>query len=642
MAAGGKSMTEQPKRPRRTATRAPTTPDPVELAMEAAADGGAPSEPVRALLENQNRLIGWQIATERAAFALKLLTACVGIVAAVVVATLLISASQYRGLTVQPFSVPPELEARGLNGSAVATRVLDKLTALQAATVSLRAPNSYANSWGDSVEVQIPQTGVSAGELWKFLRSWLGEEVKITGEVVRVGTGLQVTTRAGGQAAAPLLGQEAELEALLDRAAEAIFAETQPYRYAIHLSRTDRVAESIAVLEQLSVTGDETDRKWALAAWSLQLQLLGEFEASVAKAEAALAIDPGFGLARANLAGVLGTMGRTEESYRQSRMTADAMRDDTDMNRDISAAFILEMEGSVLDSQHDHTGAAARYEAAASADGRSQRGVVFDRAAQLAALHEFSLGRDLTRHSSDQSAATDRLGVALTPLERYEVQACLAAEDWPCLVAAADTVFAEPDPASPTYAVERQLWRTNQAPLLALAYARVGDMAAADRLIALAPTDLFHGVLGRAEIAAIRGDIQASERGFAHASRLTPSLADAPYLWGRARLARGDRAGAITQLSLAAAKAARWADPLKYWGDALAAGGDHRGAIRKYRDAAERAPRWGGLHLAWGKALEAGGKRAEATERYRAAAAMDLSAAERAEVGARLRGRNAA
>ena len=139
------------------------TPDPVELAMEAAADGGAPSEPVRALLENQNRLIGWQIATERAAFALKLLTACVGIVAAVVVATLLISASQYRGLTVQPFSVPPELEARGLNGSAVATRVLDKLTALQAGTVSLRAANSYANSWGDSVEVQIPQTGVSAG-----------------------------------------------------------------------------------------------------------------------------------------------------------------------------------------------------------------------------------------------------------------------------------------------------------------------------------------------------------------------------------------------------------------------------------------------------------------------------------------------
>lgn len=95
-------------------------------------------------------------------------------------------------------------------------------------------------------------------------------------------------------------------------------------------------------------------------------------------------------------------------------------------------------------------------------------------------------------------------------------------------------------------------------------------------------------------------------------------------------------------MSLATAKAPRWADPLKYWGDALAAGGDHRGAIRKYRDAAERAPRWGGLHLAWGKALEVAGKQAEAAERYRAAATMDLSATERAEVGARLRGLGAA
>lgn len=624
-------MTDKPKRPKRTTARGATTPDPIELAMEAAAEGREPSGPVRTLLENQNRLIGWQIATERAGFGLKLLTGFVGVVAAVVVATVLISASQYRGLTVQPFSVPPELEARGLNGSAVATRVLDKLTALQAGTVSLRAANSYANSWGDSVEVQIPQTGVSAGELWKFLRSWLGEEVKITGEVVRVGTGLQVTTRAGGQAAAPLLGEEAELEALLDRAAEAIFAETQPYRYAIHLSRTGRIPESITVLERLSVTGDETDRKWALAAWSLQLQMLGQFEASVAKAEAALAIDPGFGLARANLGGVLGTMGRTEDAYRQNLLTADAMRDDTDMNPDISDAFIQEMEGMVLGAQHDHMAAAARYETAAAADGRSQRGVAFRRAVQLAALHEFGRGRELTRHTSDQSGGTEEVGAAMTPMDRYEAIVCVMAENWPCVVRAAGTYFAEPDSGSPTYAVERHSWLAAQAPMLAYAYARTGDMAEAERLIALSPADLATPVLERAAIAAIRGDVQASERGFAYAARLTPSLADAPYRWGRARLERGDRAGAIAQLSLAAAKAPRWADPLKYWGDALAAGGDHRGAIRKYRDAAQRAPRWGALHLAWGRALDASGRRADAVERYRMAAGMDLSAADQIE-----------
>lgn len=630
-------MNEREKRGGRTSRRGPTTDDPIELAMEAAADGREPDGPVRTLLENQNRLIGWQIATERAAFALKVLTASVGVIVAVVAATLLISASQYRGLTVQPFSVPPDLETRGLNGSAVATRVLDKLTALQSATVSLRAPNSYANSWGDSVEVQIPQTGVSAGELWKFLRSWLGEEVKITGEVVRVPGGLQVTTRAGGQAAAPLLGEEAELEALLDRAAEAIFAETQPYRYAIYLSRVDRIEESIAVLEQLAATGDETDRKWALAAWSLQLQMLGQFDASIAKAEAALAIDPDFGLARANLGGVLATVGRTEEAYRQNLITAGAMRGDADLNPAISEAFILEMDGQVLIQQHDYARAAERFEVAAQSDGRTERGVALSQALAIAALHDVSRGRELVRHGAEPATATGTLATTdVTPLEQFDAQSCYLAEDWPCMVAASRTVFREPEGDSPTLAAERRVWLTSILPLLAVAHARIGDMPTAEAMIARTATDTYNAAMARGLVAAEKGDAQASERWFAQAIRLAPSLADAHYHRGRARLERGDEAGAASALALAATTAPRWADPLKYWGDALAAGGDRRGAIDKYRKAAQRAPRWGGLHLAWGRALEAGGERSQALERYRAAANMDLSPTERAEVRRRL------
>lgn len=69
-------MARQPRAAK--AASAPTSDDPVELAMEAAATGRAPSAAVQALIENQNRLVGWQIATERAAFALKLLTVVVG------------------------------------------------------------------------------------------------------------------------------------------------------------------------------------------------------------------------------------------------------------------------------------------------------------------------------------------------------------------------------------------------------------------------------------------------------------------------------------------------------------------------------------------------------------------------------------
>ncbi len=592
--------------------------------MEASSTGQAPSAAVQALIENQNRLVGWQVATERAAFALKSLTVVVGVVVAVIVAAVLISASQYRGLTIQPFSVPPELEARGLTGAAVATRVLDKLTALQAGTVSVRAPNSYANSWGDSVEVEIPQMGVSAGELWRFLRSWLGEEVKITGEIVRLSDGLQITARAGGQAGPPILGTEAELETLLDRTAEAIFAETQPYRHAIYLGRTDRLDEALAAFERLAATGDETDRKWALAGWSLHLQA-SDPEASVAKAEAALAIDPDFGLARANLAGVLRGLGRDEEVYGHERLVARALRGNPDLNPDLAEGFILEMEGSTLSTEHDHRAAAAKYRAAAAFDGRSERSAALEYAAQLIYLHDFAGGRAIVANMP----AEQRPGL----LRLYDLGVCLQREDWVCFAAGMDELLASP--AEGSEAIHRR-WLVGTAPFLALGRARTGDMAGAEALIAQTPSDTYLAVTTRGQIAAVKADVRTSERWFAEAVRLAPSLADAHQAWGRARLERGDRPGAVEQFALAAGKAPRWADPLKYHGDALAAGGDHHGAIRKYRAAAERAPRWGALHLAWGRALEAQGKRSEAMAKYRAAAGMDLPAADRAEVARRL------
>ena len=623
----------RPKRARR-ATRPLTTDDAIELAMEAEAAGHPASGPAADLIRTQARLVGWQIASERANFSLKVLTAVVGIVVAVIVATMLISAANYRGLTIQPFSVPPELEARGLDGSAVAARLLDKLSALQNGTISLRAPNSYANSWGDTVEVEIPQTGVSAGELWRFLRSWLGEEVKITGELVRQTDGrLQITARAGGDAPPPVLGDEAELEALLDQVAEAIFQETQPYRYAVYLTRTGRMTDAIAAFENLAATGDETDRKWALAGLSLQLQRIGDFDGAIARAEEALEIDPDFGLARANLAGVLGTVGRIEESYQHELRTAQALRNDADLNPEISAGFILEMEATVLDVEHDHQGAAALLQRAAEFDSRSQWGAGLQVALQHAYLHDVARGRRALGR-----APTTEDSEALLSRDSYEAVGCLILEDWPCFTRLMDAVLAPaPAPDRPE-AASRQIWLISNAPFIALGRAHSGDLAGAQSLIAETPTDTYLAAEMRGRIFALSGDAEAAERWFARAVALAPSLADGRLAWGRARLARGDHAGAIEQFELAADRAPRWADPLKFWGDALAAQGEHRGAIRRYGQAMERAPRWGALHLALGRSLAASGRTDEARERWRAAAGMDLNPADRAEVRQRLAG----
>ena len=66
----------------------------------------------------------------------------VALAAAIVAAALIAmawEAAHDHGLVVEAFSAPPDLAARGLTGQVVARQVLDRLSDLQAQTVTLRA-----------------------------------------------------------------------------------------------------------------------------------------------------------------------------------------------------------------------------------------------------------------------------------------------------------------------------------------------------------------------------------------------------------------------------------------------------------------------------------------------------------------------
>ena len=95
------------------------------------------------------------------------------------------SAAHADGLVIESFSVPPDIAARGLTGQVVAEEILDGLTEIQTATVSSRTGRAYAGSWGDDIKVEIPETGISIGEAYRFLRRWLGHESHVSGSVWR-------------------------------------------------------------------------------------------------------------------------------------------------------------------------------------------------------------------------------------------------------------------------------------------------------------------------------------------------------------------------------------------------------------------------------------------------------------------------
>ena len=174
------------------------------------------------------------------------------------------------GLVIEAFQVPPDMASRGLSGQVVAGQLLDKLTAMQNATQSARPPQSYANNWGNDVKVQIPDTGISIGEFNRYLHAWLGHETHIEGEVFRTAAGVTVTARVSGDGGATFSGPEADIDALLQKTAERIYRQTQPYRFAVFRlhnlttgSNSAELKEAQEVLTQLTTNPDREERAWA-------------------------------------------------------------------------------------------------------------------------------------------------------------------------------------------------------------------------------------------------------------------------------------------------------------------------------------------------------------------------------------------
>lgn len=224
------------------------------------------------------------------------------------------TASQDDGLVIKSFSVPPDLAARGLSGQVVASQLLDKLVQLQAATSSNRPAKSYANNWGNDLKVQIPDTGVSVGEAYRFLSQWLGHQTHISGEVFRTAIGIGVTARVTGDEAATFGGPERDLDALVQKAAEHVYQRTQPYRYAIYEVDAGNIPRARDVLHRLVAESSGVERAWAeIGLGTLeQNEAGGDEQAALRYYRAAVADDPDIGLARADLAEAERALGHDE------------------------------------------------------------------------------------------------------------------------------------------------------------------------------------------------------------------------------------------------------------------------------------------------------------------------------------------
>ena len=576
--------------------------------MEAEASGvmpeGVAHEVLRkqsTLLSRQSILTGWQIASERASFALKVLTGVAGVAVASALAAMAWQASRSDGLVVEAFSVPPALVSRGATGEVVARGVLDRLGELDRAANSLQSVR-IADAWTQDTKIEVAQTGVSLDDVQRLLRRWLGHETHLTGEVVQTATGVRITARTGVGRTVTAEGSAEQLPELARQAGEALFRQARPVQYAEYLYRGGRWAEAKPLLTQVLQTSDDPLTRAAAANALGAITAYSEFRPAEGiewfrrAAEGPNRLRGAVALR--NAAVVAEALGHSRESIILLRQALKRVGREPGA---VAEWYRAGLRANLAASEFDYHTAArllrphvGRANAGTGGNYRNTYSVY------LAALHDTTAARRLTA----------------TPHPTVEFNA----ENWPVTLAIARAMRAQGDASPLTLALE------------AFSLVQLGQPEAAQRVIATTAVDCFSCAVTRAMILSRRGDTVGAEEAFGAAERLYPGQIIGLLYWGRERLGRGDAQGALQVFRRAEKLAPRFADPAVWSGEALLALGDDKAAEEAFRKAAPLAPRWGRLHLKWGEALAKLGRAADAQAQWRAAATLDLTPAERAEL----------
>jgi len=622
----------------------------VDPAAVALALGGASRAKADEFLSNQNALIADQrhhlreqfkqlrlsIWQQRLGVLLRIATGFVGLIVAAGLIYMIWDASQSSGLLIEPFSVPPDLAARGMTGEVVAAKLLDRLSDMQAQTNSTRAAQSYVNDWGQAgIKLDIPETGVSLNELDDFLRAKLGHDTHITGEIVRTVSSVSLTARTGVAGAQTVTGSDADLDGLVRQLSEEIYRATQPYRYGIYIASHDRAAEAMPIMKALAQSGPtRQDRAYGYGIWG---DLSGEFvggDFSLGVLRRAIAEEPNNIVAQTIFGTTLGFEGLPEQSIRELKKDLLLISSNTLGLYSASVvqiysknyqAFIDWQLGDFFEATQNYTKVVQSGVSIAPFASALMAGAE-------AGEHDLAAARatllDTASYSVDWRAGRTAFFSIIA-----RMQIANDVQDWASVISDADTIA----PILQKYPGLRSFLPTTMAPLMAYADARLGNISEAEAHIAATPADCYDCLITRARVAEIEGQHGRADFWFARAIDGQKSIPLAYSYWGQALLERGDPDDAIAKFTLANQKGPHFADPLEMWGEALMKQNHSDRALAKFEEAEKYAPNWGRLHLKWGEALGYAGRKDEAQKQLALAAGLDLSGADKVEL-AKIRG----
>jgi len=497
-----------------------------------------------------------------------------------------------KSVVIEAFKAPSVLAGRGLTGDVVASGVLDQLQKLQAATHSASKALNTKSAWSSDIKVEVPQTGVSIGEIDRLLHARFGHDVHVGGDLVQTETGaLALTVRGDGVPAKTFEGAAAALDALTTQAAEYIYGRSQPYQFATYLDHNGRDTDALAFLPgAVARAANDDERAQLLNVWGNAYLNSNRPAQAAEKYRLAMAVKPGNWKAWGNLVSAVEGAQGEEAAWREAHALLAAAAKAPKQDRP-ELRLLLNVAGVTVDlplqlaanledaSRNGGAGTASSIDGPGIADDYA---LMHDPASAARAMASSDPDDPTTKAEALLLQAYDALGRGVAPAAVPPLEAFWKA--WQADANMQNTYYDNPC-------------------FLGLAYGLTGRMAQAEavfkrtgpwsRCVAMHGDALEHA-----------GDLAGAERVWAEGIRIGPDLSPVYLHRGVSELNRGETARAGADLAAASARSPHWADPLKAWGDVLARQGRWKEALTKYDAALKYAPAWAALHEARGAAAK--------------------------------------
>ena len=499
-----------------------------------------------------------------------------------------------QSVIVEPFDAPPALAARGLTGKGVASAVLDQLTRLQAAARGTAARRDLSNAWTNDIKVQVPETGVSIGEINRLLRARFGHDLHIEGDLLVSDTGgLVLTVRGDGLLPKSFSGKSGDLTLLTTQAAEYVYGQSEPSLYASYLLDAGRNEEAVAFCKIAYAAAPISERPYLLNAWANAGGNIGmKPEQTLALYRAALALKPDYWVAYNNIMNSSLAMGDEEGAWR----AGEAMR----RTAGGRPGRVPELYYGNMDLL---TWNLAAWRAATMADAEAHNGIgsLTNSVAPSIADIDVRLHDEADAELQLQTAQADASDPTVLSLTHF-VHGRLASEAGDRARALSEMEAFAKGYADPSVSSDYPGYACWVAPVQEAA----GHPDLADATLRTGGhfVDCYRF---RGDILDGRGDWAAAQRAYADAVAIAPDLPAAYYSWGVALVRHGALAEAVEKLAASHARGPHWADPLKEWGDVLARQGHAAAARAKYDEALDDAPHWTALRAAIGKMAQGAG-----------------------------------